>query len=68
MNTSLYVLNLNSKLVPLGTDALHPVDNAFQDVKPISPSPSSSTSISESRSTNVRDEGDQGAIVTIKFF
>jgi hypothetical protein len=68
MDTSLYVHNLNVKLVPLGTDALHPVDDVMQNVKPTSPSPSSLTSISKSRSANATDESDQGAIVNINFF
>ena len=66
-NTSLYVLNLNVKLVPLGTDAPHPIDDVVRNVKPTSPSASFSTSTCATGSASARDEGDQGAIVTIKF-
>ena len=73
-NASLYVLNLNIKLIPPGTDSLNPVDDVMQNMKPsssssISPSATHSTSkkTSTRASANARDEGDHGATVTIKF-
>jgi Raffinose synthase or seed imbibition protein Sip1 len=67
-NSSLYVLNLNVKLISLRTDVPHSVDDVVQNMKYTSPSASTSTSTCASESGSARDEGDQGAIVTINFF
>ena len=64
---SLYVLNLNVKLIPLKTDVPRSVDDVTQNVEPASSSASTSTSTCASGSGGARDEGDQGAIVTINF-
>ena len=65
--SSLYVLNLNVKLIPLGTDLPRSVDDVIQNVEPASSCASTSTSTCASGSGGARDEGDQGAIVTLNF-
>ena len=76
-NTDLYVLNLNVEVVPKEFDLSNPIDDVMQNKKLTSSSSSSSTSSSTSSffastttstSASARDDGDQGAIVTINFF
>ena len=69
-NTDLYVLNLNVKVIPTGIDLSNPIDDVMQNkIFPSSSFSSSSfASTATSTSANARDDGDQGAIVTINFY
>ena len=67
-NTDLYVLSLNVKVIPQGIDLSNPIDDVMQDKKFTSSSSSSFASTATSTSASARDDGDQGAIVTINFY
>ena len=67
-NTDLYVLSLNVKVIPQGIDLSNPIDDVMQDKKFTSFSSSSFASTATSTSASARDDGDQGAIVTINFY